>query len=233
MKWNPARAAVVLALAGAGWGMAAKGPKKPEIKPLDRYVMDAEARAAAGPSGSPGSLYEDGGRLGDLARDRRAALLDDIVTIVVADRASAVSRGGTTSKRQTAAKASVTAMGGPTPTPGPLSGLADLSGESKLTGQGETSRGSSIDATLSARVVKVLPNGNLILEGHKQVLVNSEWQLVTVRGVARWTDIGSSNRIAAERLAELEVLVNGKGVVNDAIRRPNIIYRLLLGLLPF
>jgi flagellar L-ring protein precursor FlgH len=124
-------------------------------------------------------------------------------------------------------------MGGPTPTPGPLSGLADLSGESKLTGQGETSRGSSIDATLSARVVKVLPNGNLILEGHKQVLVNSEWQLVTVRGVARWTDIGSSNRIAAERLAELEVLVNGKGVVNDAIRRPNIIYRLLLGLLPF
>jgi flagellar L-ring protein precursor FlgH len=34
-------------------------------------------------------------------------------------------------------------------------------------------------------------------------------------------------------LAELEVLVDGRGVVNDAVRRPNFLYRLLLGLLPF
>jgi flagellar L-ring protein precursor FlgH len=46
-------------------------------------------------------------------------------------------------------------------------------------------------------------------------------------------DIGPDNAISSDRLAELEILINGKGVVQDAIRRPNFLYRLLLGLLPF
>ncbi len=111
--------------------------------------------------------------------------------------------------------------------------MAQLGGESKLDGAGETSRESSLSTTVSAYVKQVMPNGNLVLEGTKDVMVNSERQRVIVRGMARWIDISPSNRIASDRLAALEIQIQGKGVVQDAIRRPNILYRILLGILPF
>ena len=41
-----------------------------------------------------------------------------------------------------------------------------------------------------------------------------------------------NNTVLSDHLAQLEVRVNGKGVVGDAIRRPFILYRLLMGILP-
>jgi len=64
-------------------------------------------------------------------------------------------------------------------------------------------------------------------------VVNSENQLVTVRGVARAADITPDNLVRSDHLAQLDVRINGKGVVGDAVRRPFFLYRLLLGLLPF
>ena len=79
----------------------------------------------------------------------------------------------------------------------------------------------------------VLPNGYLVLEGTKNILVNSEHQVVTVRGVIRPTDLSPGNIIGSNQIAQVEIKIDGKGVVNDSVRRPNIIYRILLGLLPF
>ena len=87
--------------------------------------------------------------------------------------------------------------------------------------------------TLTARVTRVLPNGGLVVEATKDIQINSEKQTITVRGVVRPADIDPTNSILSNRLADLEVRVNGKGVVADAIRRPFILYRILLGLLPF
>lgn len=221
----------VLLLAAAAC-IAAKEPKKEEISPLDRYIREA-ADNAASQTASPGSLYSTAGRFGDVARDLRASQVDDLVTIVVSDRASAVARGTTNTTRQSSAKASIGALGGVTRVPGPLSDLAGLSGDQQLQGQGETSRETVLTTTLSARVTHVLPNGFLVLEGTKDVMINSERQTVTVRGIARWNDVGPANMVRSDRLANLEVRVQGKGVVGDAIRRPNFLYRLLLGLLPF
>ena len=72
-----------------------------------------------------------------------------------------------------------------------------------------------------------------MLEGSKSVVVNSETHVVTVRGVARPLTSRTGNQILSNHLAQMEVRINGKGVVNDAIRRPFILYRLLMGLLPF
>ena len=71
------------------------------------------------------------------------------------------------------------------------------------------------------------------MEGRKSIRVNSESQTVTVRGLVRPFDVSSANTIFSDQLGELEVAVNGKGVVGDAIRRPHILYRILLGILPF
>jgi flagellar L-ring protein precursor FlgH len=73
----------------------------------------------------------------------------------------------------------------------------------------------------------------MLVEAVKDIQINSERQTVTVRGLVRPADIGPDNSVRSDRLGELEVRVNGKGVVGDAIRRPFILYRLLLGLLPF
>jgi flagellar L-ring protein FlgH len=54
-----------------------------------------------------------------------------------------------------------------------------------------------------------------------------------VRGLVRPLDVSPGNAVFSDQLAELEIAVNGKGVVGDAIRRPNILYRILLGILPF
>jgi DNA-binding transcriptional ArsR family regulator len=116
---------------------------------------------------------------------------------------------------------------------GVLANLANVSGDTELSGQGTTSRTTTLSTTLTARVTHVLPNGGLEVEATKDIQINSERQVITVRGVVRPADIDPTNSVQSNRLGELEVRVNGKGVVNDAIKRPFFLYRLLLGLLPF
>ena len=159
--------------------------------------------------------------------------MNDLVTIVVAESASAVSTGATKTQRKSSATNSVAALAGITKATGPLANLANVTGSQSLDGSGTTSRQTTITTTLSARVTRVLPNGYLVLEGFKEIQVNSEHQTVTVRGVVRPADLASDNSVPSNRLAQMEILLNGKGVVGDAIRRPFILYRILLGLLPF
>lgn len=201
------------------------------LRILTALVLCALLAAAEPPS--PGSLYSPQGRLADLARDLRAWQVGDLVTIVIAEKASAASRGTTNSNRKSAVSSSITSLAGPVRATGPWANLAALGGDIKLQGQGETSREAEMTTTLTARVVRVEPNGNLVLEGTKDIVVNSERQKVVLKGTARWNDLSNANRIRSDRLAGLEVKIDGKGVVQDAIKRPFFLYRLLLGLLPF
>lgn len=201
--------------------------------PIDRYTTDAFLHVGRTTAVSPGSAWQPDGMLTDLGRDLRASRIDDIVTIVVAESASAVSTGSTKSARQSTAVHSVNGLFGQTRATGPFANLLNTSGKQSLDGQATTSRENTLNATISARVVSVLPNGYLVLEGNKDVVVNSEHQLVTVRGVARPFDLTPQNTVGSNQLAELDIRIDGKGVVNDAIRRPFFLYRLLLGLLPF
>jgi flagellar L-ring protein precursor FlgH len=205
----------------------------PPPSALDSYVSEAEARSAGSGAATPGAIWQSGSRLADAARDVRASQIDDVLTVVVAEQASAVTSGVTKTQRTTSAKNSVTALFGPTKATGPLANLTGLSGDTQLSGQGTTSRTTSLNTTLTARVTHVLPNGALLIEATKDIQINSESQTITVRGVVRPADIDSSNSVLSNRLGDIEVRVNGKGAVGDAIRRPNFLYRLLLGVLPF
>jgi flagellar L-ring protein precursor FlgH len=127
----------------------------------------------------------------------------------------------------------VSSLAGITKAAGPWANLANTAGNTQLDGSGTTSRQTTITTTLSGRVTRVLPNGYLMLEGVKDVQVNSERQTVVVRGIVRPADLASDNSVPSDRLAQMEIRLNGKGIVNDSIRRPFILYRLLMGLLPF
>lgn len=200
---------------------------------LDRILAEAAATNGLLPAASPGSLYSSGGRLADLARNFRASQIGDLVTILVSDRASALSKGVTNTARKSSAKTSIQSAVGPLKAKGPLTNLLDLSGDQQLQGQGSTGRESVLTTALTAVVTHVLPNANLVVEGQKEISVNSEHQLVTVRGIVRPEDLSSLNSVPSDRVGALEVRVAGKGVVADAVRRPFFLYRLLLGLLPF
>lgn len=213
---------------------AAKKTKKPaEPSALDRYLQEALKQPTVPVQPSAGSLWSPASRMTDLGSDVRAVQVDDLVTIVVSEQASAVATGATKTARTTAASSQITALAGPKSPGGALQNLLNLTGSQSLDGSGSTSRGATISATLSARVTHVLPNGYLVLEGTKDVLVNSEHQMVTVRGVIRPADLSQGNIISSNQIAQMEIKIDGKGVVNDAIKRPFILWRLLLGLLPF
>jgi flagellar L-ring protein precursor FlgH len=223
-------------LLAALWAVAADKKKKDAPlppSPLDRYVAEAEARSAVTALATPGSTWVAGSRLADAARDMRASQVDDVLTVVVAEAASAVSTGTTKTGRTSSTKNSISALGGITRATGPLANLANVSGDTELSGTGSTARTTTLNTTLTAHVTHVLPNGGLVIEASKDIQVNSEKQTITVRGVIRAADIDFTNSVQSTRLAQLEVRVNGKGVVGDAIRRPNILYRILLGILPF
>lgn len=225
---------LTLLLLGAVLAAAKKKPSnQPPASALDRYVEEARARSAAAPSPTPGAIWLAGSRLADAARDARASQVDDVLTVVVAEAASAVSTGTTKTQRSSSASNSISALAGVTRAAGPWANLAGLKGDRQLSGQGTTSRTTTLNTTVTARVKYVLPNGGLLVEASKDIEVNGERQTITVRGVARPEDIDPTNSIQSNRLADLEVHVNGKGVVGDAIRRPFFLYRLLLGLLPF
>jgi flagellar L-ring protein precursor FlgH len=222
------------ALCTAGSSKKKKDQTPPEPSPLDKYIIDSykdgSSPQAAHP---PGSTWSQNALFSNLGLDLKASRVDDLITVVVSETFSAVATGDVKTQRQATAQANIAAAAGITRAAGPLANLAKTSTQTQLQGTGETSRGAVLTANLSARVTNVLPNGYLVIEGNKRVQVSSENQVVTVRGVIRPVDLDPTNSIPSNRIAQMEIQVNGKGVIGDSIHRPNILYRILLGILPF
>lgn len=216
---------------------AEKPPKQKKVPPpsaLDEYIKQASIpQASNGQVAESGSLWSPAARFSNLASDLRARNVDDVVTIVVSESASAVSTGSSKTSRQSSASANINALAGLKSPTGALANLANLGSTQALDGEGTTSRTTNLTTIVSARVTHVLVNGNLVVEGTKHLNINSENQVITVRGVIRPIDLDTTNTVPSARLAQMEIQVNGKGIVNDAVRRPFFLYRLLLGLIPF
>lgn len=213
--------------------------KKPGNPPsrslLDDYVNGIGSRDGGEPDDAlPGAIWSaSGSRLTELGRDLRASHVDDVVTILVVENLNAVASGVSSTQRQSSASQSVSKLAGVKSPAGALVNLLGTTGDQKLNGTGTTSRASTLTATVTARVIRVLPGGLLLVEGDKNIQVNSEQQRITVRGIVRPADISMTNTVPSTQVADMEVKVNGQGIVSDAVRRPNFLYRLILGLLPF
>jgi flagellar L-ring protein FlgH len=206
----------------------------PEPSPLDKYISDAYKDGSSPQAAHPiGSTWSQNALFSNLGMDLRANRVNDLVNIVVTETFSAVANGDVKTQRQATAQSNIAQLAGVTKTTGPLANLLGTNTQTQLQGTGETSRGAVLTANLSARVTHILPNGYLVIEGTKRVQVSSENQVVTVRGVIRPVDLAPNNSISSNLIAQMEIQVNGKGVINDTIHRPNILYRILLGILPF
>lgn len=212
---------------------AKKPPATPPQPTLDDYVKEVTQRFHQSSMPTPGSLFIPNGRLADSVRDVRASQVYDLVTIVVLDNSSATSTGATNTQRKSSLAAAVTSLAGPKSATGALANLANTSNNAQMQGQGTTSRGTTLSTTVTAEVAAVLPNGNLVVKGQKDITVNGEKQVITIQGIVRPEDLSPVNSVPSNNVARMEIQVNGKGVVNDAVKRPFFLYRILMGLLPF
>lgn len=220
----------ITALATAACGESAKTPG-PVRGGLSQYVEQAR-NLPSDDRQDTGSLWSDRSQRSDVFRDVKAYQVADIVTIAVRESTSAVSQATTDSAKSSDFDSGADGLFGLEKRISELPGLLDASRESNFQGTASTTRSNSLFTSVTARVVEVLPNGNLLLEGNREVVINGERQIVVVRGVIRPSDISPQNIVASTSLAEMEISVEGRGIVAQA-QKPGILYKILSGFWPF
>ena len=165
-----------------------------------------------------------GAALYSIYNAHRAMKVDDILTVVIVESAKAGSQSGTNTNK--ANEMNLQSGGG--------SGLLRFipnfgaSGSSKVSydGTGGTSREGNLIAKISARVVQVLDNGNLIIDGSKVVEINQEKEIIKVSGIVRQQDIESNNIIYSCNIADAQITYSGKGAATTG-QRPGLLARIL------
>ena len=176
------------------------------------------AEPAAVPSAS---LFRTGA--GAFFRDQRATRVGDILTVIIriSDRADV---GNTTARSRTGSeKAGLAALlGVQTPLASVLPGVVDpaklveAGSTSKSDGSGSISRSETINMTVAATVVGVLPNGNLAIRGRQEMRVNFELRELVISGIVRPEDISRNNSIPHSQIAEARISYGGRGRLSDA-----------------
>jgi flagellar L-ring protein precursor FlgH len=96
--------------------------------------------------------------------------------------------------------------------------LLTSSSENSFNGAGSTTRSGQLTATMTAVVREVLPNGNLVVQGTREVMVNHEQQFITLTGIVRPLDIDRDNIVLSSQLADASITIGGLGVVADKQR---------------
>jgi flagellar L-ring protein precursor FlgH len=188
------------------------------------YQLSAEAKVDDQPL-SPGSLWHEGRPASMLFTDARALHSNDLLVVNVSEMADAHRSADTDLSRSSQSSAAITAFLGLVAKlkqdPTAADGLFKIGGSSSsaFNGDGTSGRTESLTATVPAIVRKVLPNGNLFIEGHRVILVNAEEQHFYISGVVRPIDIDQDNSVKSAMVADAEIEFVGRGVLTDNQRQ--------------
>jgi len=169
------------------------------------------------------SLWGTEPRLTQFA-DRRALAVGDIVTVLVRENTSTSKDARNKTSKQSSIDANINsflfspASSGLMTKGGKLPSL-DLGAKSTADNGGEVSSNDSITTRFAVRVVDVLPNENLVVEGIRQTSFGGESQKVILRGTLRRTDVTPANTVFSYNLADLSLSYSGTGVLSDARRK--------------
>jgi flagellar L-ring protein FlgH len=191
---------------------------------IDKYVPKRRdyAPSASAERGneapSAGSLWRDGRSPAMLYTDARALRENDLVVVKVEEVADAKRSADTDMSHKSDFAATAAFMKAAADT-GPGQTYLQGSFDKRFQGLGTTARTERLTATVPALVRKVLPNGNLFIEGHRVVLVNSEEHHFYISGVVRPIDIDQENSIKSSMVADAEIEFTGRGILSDNQRQ--------------
>jgi len=199
-------------------GVACSLPQRHNPNLLKSELPHIPEMVVTGPL-SEGSLWQDRLIVGDL----RASRLNDLVTIQISESTNAISSANTTTAKAGNNSYSVPML---------MTNAEVTSNNSTFQGSGATGRSATFNTTVTARVVKVLSNGNLIFEGSRDIQLNNETQRLYVAGLIDPRMLSASNLIRSGQVSDLRIGYGGAGVVDETLK-PGVISRLLNYIWPF
>ena len=185
----------------------------------------------------PNSLWRTGSRA--FFKDQRAAQPGDILTVVISFDNKAQFDNNTQGQRTTSEQDAITGLFGlqaqlqkilPNhPNPG---SLVNVNGATNNQATAEIKREEQVTFNIAALVTQVLPNGDLVVQGHQEIRVNYEVRDLQITGVVRPQDISSTNTVNLEKIAEARVSYGGRGQITN-IQQPRYGMQLLDIISPF
>jgi flagellar L-ring protein FlgH len=210
--------AAALCLALLLGGCAAGGHQPPTASLPPRFELPQVATHKARPA--EGSIF-NADAASDLYSDRRAGKVGDILLVKIVETSTGNKKAATTTARESSVGADVSALfgferwlanknGNLTPSNALQMGL-----KNEFEGDGETRRASNVTATLSARVVDVTMDGNLVIRGYREVRVNNETQYIVISGLVRPGDVSPDNSVLSSYIADARIEYTGQGVISD------------------
>jgi flagellar L-ring protein FlgH len=168
----------------------------------------------------PNSLWQTGSRA--FLRDQRASRVGDIITVVIKIDDKAQIENQTKRTRDNEEKANLDNILGFEgqlkkwlPDAVKPDKLVTLGSDSKIDGKGSVDRSEKINVKIAAIITQILPNGNMVLQGKQQMVVNYDMRELQVSGVIRPEDISSENTVNYEQIAEARIAYGGKGQIMD------------------
>jgi flagellar L-ring protein precursor FlgH len=172
---------------------------------------------------SADSLWQEG-RSKSMCADKRASRVGDIVTILVQENSTASKDNSTKTSKQSDVNAAVATFLYGTAATSLLSHQGSMpalkfSGTSDFTGSGAINNSQKIDASVAVRIVDVLPNDNLVIEGTRESSFSGETQTILLRGTIRQDDISALNTVLSFNVADATIKFVSKGPITDAQRK--------------
>lgn len=188
----------------------------------ERYLQ--AARTAKAPEKTANIAWMAG-----LTSDLRARNVNDLVTIRVIESIAASGTADANLSKNSSGTASLGSLFGlekRLPKSVDPTNLASPSASTTFKGAGTTSRTGDLTATITARVIEVLPNGDLVLEGAREIDINGDRQIVVLTGVVRTADIQPGNVAVSSSIGQLRIRYFGRGLMKDNLR-PGWLIRVL------
>ena len=170
---------------------------------------------------APGSLWTGESNRNMLFADNKAMYLNDIITITINETSTAQNAASTNTARSSSTDAKISALLGLDTSilkNNPSMGTQIAAGgstASAMKGSGDTNRGNTLKLNITGRVIKLLENGNLLIEGRKQVTINAEDQYIVITGIIRPQDVSQDNYVDSKNIADARIVYTGAGVVAE------------------
>ncbi|MCX8155507.1 MAG: flagellar basal body L-ring protein FlgH [Verrucomicrobiae bacterium] len=156
--------------------------------------------------------------------DKRASAVGDILTIVVQENNAASKEATTKTAKKSGVDASIQQfLYGPAAsgllTKGGQYPALKFSAKNDFEGGGQINNSEKITARIAVRVVDVLPNKNLVVEGRRQTSFSGEVQDVVLRGVIRAEDVTANNTVFSYQVADAQITILSKGSVSNTQKK--------------
>jgi flagellar L-ring protein precursor FlgH len=224
--------ATLVALSAPFSAQADEKKKKGQAAQPTVIVAPTPAPTPARPAN--GSLFTDDGLGLNLFGDFKPRRVGDLVFVDVIEASAASVSSGAKRARESGTLGGLGTIAGALPVPGAeaAAGVIGALGARKYEGSGSTQRESSLNARITARVVEVLPNGDLRIEAQKLVKINKEDEHLVLSGIVRQRDVSADNAVPTTAVGDLRVELNGKGVAS-ADNAPGWLFRLFEKITPF